>query len=93
MPETTVAILFSIELYSVSITTLGEIFKSNVTNIGLIAALFMLLRPMNQLEKKIIQTLYPISIYSITLRNLLLFEIELEDKDDIQLMTSKHTKT
>lgn len=77
MPEITVA-TFSVESDNVGIT-LCDIFGSNITNIGLLTALFMLLSPIKQIEKKkTIQTLSPI-VYSITLKDPLRFEIE-EDK-------------
>ncbi|HEX6282757.1 MAG TPA: sodium:calcium antiporter [Nitrososphaera sp.] len=60
MPEITVAI-FSVESDNVGIT-LGDIFGSNITNIGLIAALFMLLSPIKQIEKKTVQSLSPLLV-------------------------------
>ncbi len=60
MPEITVAI-FSVQSDNVGIT-LGDIFGSNVTNIALITALFMLLSPIKLIKKKTILSLSPLLI-------------------------------
>lgn len=39
--------------------TLGDIFGSNVTNIALISALFMLIAPIRQIERKTVRVLIP----------------------------------
>lgn len=70
MPEITVAI-FSVESDNVGIT-LGDIFGSNVTNIGLIAALFMLISPIKQIEKKTVQSLSPLLVVAAVIPFLLL---------------------
>lgn len=56
-PEISIA-FFSTLSGNVGIT-LGDIFGSNVTNIALISALFMLIAPMRQIERKTVRVLIP----------------------------------
>jgi cation:H+ antiporter len=70
MPEITVAI-FSVASDNVGIT-LGDIFGSNVTNISLIAALFMLVSPIKKIEKKTVQRLSPFLVVAAAIPLLLL---------------------
>lgn len=69
-PEISVA-FFSVFTDNVGIT-LGDIFGSNITNIALIAALFLLLSPIRQIEKKTVRNLSPILVLSAVIPFLLL---------------------
>ncbi|EPA06844.1 sodium:calcium antiporter [Candidatus Nitrosarchaeum limnium] len=60
VPEISVA-LFSTHTHNVGIT-LGDIFGSNVTNIGLIAALFLFLSPIKKIQVKTTKSLFPLLI-------------------------------
>jgi len=60
VPEISVA-LFSTHTHNVGIT-LGDIFGSNVTNIGLIAALFLFLSPIKKIQVKTTKNLFPLLI-------------------------------
>jgi cation:H+ antiporter len=62
---------FSVFTDNVGIT-LGDIFGSNITNISLIAALFLLLSPIRQIEKKTVRNLSPILVLSAVIPFLLL---------------------
>lgn len=64
-PEISVAV-FSTHSENIGIT-LGDIFGSNVTNIGLIAALFLLISPIRHIEKKTLRTLLPLLLTSSTI--------------------------
>lgn len=69
-PEITVAI-FSVTSGNVGIT-LGDIFGSNVTNIGLIAALLMLASPIKQIERITAKNLSPFLVIAAAVPLLLL---------------------
>jgi len=60
VPEISVAI-FSTQTENVGIT-LGDIFGSNVTNIGLVAALFLFLSPIKKMQVKTTKSLFPLLI-------------------------------
>lgn len=60
VPEISVAI-FSTQTENVGIT-LGDIFGSNVTNIGLVAALFLFLSPIKKMQAKTTKSLFPLLI-------------------------------
>jgi cation:H+ antiporter len=60
VPEISVAI-FSTQTGNVDIT-LGDIFGSNVTNIGLVAALFLFLSPIKKMQVKTTKSLFPLLI-------------------------------
>src|SRR3989344_2576284 len=60
VPEISVAI-FSTQTENVGIT-LGDIFGSNVTNIGLVAALFLFLSPIKKIQAKTTKSLFPLLI-------------------------------
>ncbi len=59
-PEISVAI-FSTQTNNVGIT-LGDIFGSNVTNIGLVAAVFLFLSPIKRIGTKTTKSLFPLLI-------------------------------
>lgn len=61
-PEISVAV-FSTHTDNIGIT-LGDIFGSNVTNIGLVAGLFLLVSPIRQIERKTLKTLLPLLLAS-----------------------------
>jgi len=61
-PEISVAI-FSTHTENIGIT-LGDIFGSNVTNIGLIAGLFLLVSTTKSIERKTLRTLLPLLLAS-----------------------------
>lgn len=61
-PELSVGV-FSSVTNNVGIT-LGDVFGSNVTNIALISALFLLLSPIRHIEKKTLRMLLPLLIAS-----------------------------
>lgn len=61
-PEISVAV-FSTYSNNVGIT-LGDIFGSNVTNIALISALFLLVSPIKQIEKKTMKSMLPLLLVS-----------------------------
>lgn len=61
-PEISVAV-FSTHTDNIGIT-LGDIFGSNVTNIALIAGLFLLVSPIRQIEHKTLKTLLPLLLAS-----------------------------
>ena len=56
--------------------TLGDIFGSNVTNIALISALFMLIAPSRQIEQKTLRMLIPILLASSAIPLILLITQE-----------------
>jgi len=58
IPEISVAV-FSTHSENVGIT-LGDIFGSNVTNIGLVAGIFLLLSPIKRIETKSIRSFIPL---------------------------------
>src|SRR3989338_2406962 len=60
VPEISVAI-FSTQTENVGIT-LGDIFGSNVTNIGLVAALFLFLSPIKKMQVKTTKSIFPLLI-------------------------------
>jgi cation:H+ antiporter len=60
VPEISVAI-FSTHSDNIGIT-LGDIFGSNITNIGLVAALFLLLSPIKKMQTKTTKSLFPLLI-------------------------------
>lgn len=60
VPEISVAI-FSTHANNVGIT-LGDIFGSNVTNIGFVAALFLFLSPIRKMQVKTTKSLFPLLI-------------------------------
>ena len=60
VPEISVA-LFSTYTDNVGIT-LGDIFGSNVTNIGFVAALFLFLSPIKKMQSKTTKSLFPLLI-------------------------------
>lgn len=60
VPEISVA-LFSTYTENVGIT-LGDIFGSNVTNIGFVAALFLFLSPIKKMQSKTTKSLFPLLI-------------------------------
>lgn len=60
VPEISVAI-FSTQTENVGIT-LGDIFGSNVVNIGLVAALFLFLSPIKKMQAKTTKSLFPLLI-------------------------------
>jgi len=60
VPEISVA-LFSTHTDNIGIT-LGDIFGSNVTNIGLVAALFLFLSPIKKIQVKTTKSLFPLLI-------------------------------
>ncbi len=57
-PEISVAV-FSTHSDNIGIT-LGDIFGSNVTNIGLVAGLFLLMSPIRKIEHKTLKSLLPL---------------------------------
>jgi cation:H+ antiporter len=61
-PEISVAV-FSTHTDNIGIT-LGDIFGSNVTNIGLVTGLFLLISPIRQIERKTLRTLLPLLLAS-----------------------------
>ncbi|MEM4252838.1 MAG: sodium:calcium antiporter [Candidatus Nitrosotenuis sp.] len=61
-PEISVAV-FSTHSNNIGIT-LGDIFGSNVTNIALISALFLLASPIKQIEKKTVKSMLPLLLAS-----------------------------
>ncbi|WP_100183146.1 sodium:calcium antiporter [Candidatus Nitrosotenuis aquarius] len=61
-PEISVAV-FSTHSDNVGIT-LGDIFGSNVTNIGLVTGLFLLISPIRHIEQKTLRTLLPLLLAS-----------------------------
>lgn len=61
-PEIGVAV-FSTHSNNIGIT-LGDIFGSNVTNIALISALFLLVSPIKQIEKKTVKSMLPLLLAS-----------------------------
>lgn len=73
-PEISVA-LFSVYTGNVGIT-LGDIFGSNVTNIALIAALFLFISPIRLIEKKTIRNLLPLLVIASVIPLLLLLARE-----------------
>ena len=60
VPEISVAV-FSTHTNNVGIT-LGDIFGSNVTNIGFVAALFLFLSPIRKMQVKTTKSLFPLLI-------------------------------
>ena len=60
VPEISVAI-FSTQTENVGIT-LGDIFGSNVVNVGLVAALFLFLSPIKKMQAKTTKSLFPLLI-------------------------------
>ncbi len=60
VPEISVAI-FSTHTDNIGIT-LGDIFGSNITNIGLVAALFLFLSPIKKIQVKTTKNLFPLLI-------------------------------
>lgn len=60
VPEISVAI-FSTQTDNVGIT-LGDIFGSNVANIGLVAALFLFLSPIKKMQVKTTKSLFPLLV-------------------------------
>ncbi|QLH09262.1 sodium:calcium antiporter [Candidatus Nitrosotenuis sp. DW1] len=69
-PELSVAV-FSIHTENVGIT-LGDIFGSNVTNIALVAAIFLLLSPVKMIEKKTLKNFLPLLLSASAIPALLL---------------------
>ena len=61
-PEISVAV-FSTHTDNIGIT-LGDIFGSNVTNIALVAGLFLLVSPIRKIERKTLRTLLPLLLMS-----------------------------
>jgi cation:H+ antiporter len=61
-PEISVAV-FSTHSDNIGIT-LGDIFGSNVTNIGLVAGLFLLMSPIRKIEHKTLKSLLPLLLAS-----------------------------
>jgi cation:H+ antiporter len=70
IPEISVA-SFSVHSDNVGIT-LGDIFGSNVTNIALIAALFLLISPIKHIEKQTVRRFSPILLMASLIPMLLL---------------------
>lgn len=71
VPEISVA-LFSSSSGNVGLT-LGDVFGSNVTNIGLVAGIFLLLSPLRRIEIKSTGNLIPILLLASAIPLLLLF--------------------
>jgi cation:H+ antiporter len=69
-PEISVAI-FSVTSNNVGLT-LGDIFGSNVTNIALIAAIFLWISPVRSIEQKTLKSLSPLLIVAAVIPILLL---------------------
>lgn len=73
-PEISVA-FFATQSDNVGIT-LGDIFGSNVTNIALISALFLLVSPVKQIEHKTLRMLLPLLLVASLVPLLLLITQE-----------------
>jgi cation:H+ antiporter len=73
-PEISVAV-FSVSSNNVGLT-LGDIFGSNVTNIGLIAALFLLISPIRAIAKKTLKSLYPFLVAAAAIPAILLLLVQ-----------------
>jgi len=61
VPEISVTIFSTTHTDNVGIT-LGDVFGSNVTNIGLVAALFLFLSPIRKMQVKTTKNLFPLLI-------------------------------